>query len=498
MIDGPSLSPLASRIESAELWTPGARVLAACSGGPDSLALLCALDELRRAGRLELISAHVHHGLRGPEADEDARHAAETAERFGIPHHERRRDAAGERAERRRGLEEAARQVRRDSLEQIRAETACNVIALAHTADDQAETMLLWLLRGAGPDGLSGMPARNGHFVRPLLSVRREELRQALLAAGLPWRSDATNWAASSARSLLREVVDRLALSFNERLVERLCETASLVREEGALIEAQAGDAADRLMESWSGADGAGPGARLAAGRAMEALPLPVARRLIRRFLRAARPDQPPPSFDATRRVLALATQRSGACRAVHVAGVVVRRVGEDLIAGAEIAWRPPEVPIPLAIPGRTRWGPDGSIVAEHVPLHPNSPELPPAREPREKGRSAACSQVLLDADRLERGLVVRTRRPGDAIFLPVSRLPRRTGEALAAIGVPAGLRDRHPLICENTAEGSVVWLVGQEPNPAHVITRQTNRVLRLRWEPALSRSEGAADGSQA
>src|SRR5204863_8343950 len=93
-------------------------------------------------------------------------------------------------------------------------------------------------------------------------------------------------------------------------------------------------------------------------------LPPPVARRLVRRFLRAARPGQPPPTLDATRRVLALGIETTGARRAAHVSGAVIRRVGDHLVAGAEAPWRPPSEPLVLAIPGEVRWGPDGRLVA--------------------------------------------------------------------------------------------------------------------------------------
>lgn len=472
------LSSLAQRMEQAQLWREGARVLAACSGGPDSMALLMVLDELRRAGRVDVVAAHVHHGLRGFDADEDLRHVADIARRLDIPFRERHGDAAAERTRRRRGLEEAARLVRREALEDMRLEAACDVVALAHTADDQAETLLLWLLRGAGPDGLSGMPARRDSFVRPLLGLRRAELRRALVAAGIPWRSDATNWAPTAARALVRELVERLEISFNDHLVDRLAETAALIREESAWVEAQAEAAGKGLLRPAGGDDGPGPSPRLLAGRHLAALPPVVARRLVRRFLRAARPGRPAPSLDATRRVLALGLDETGACRAAHVSGAIIRRIGDVLVTGPEIAWRPPTVPLALPVPGRTRWGPDGVVVAECV-----DGAIPPADDLPDMG-GGHRRHAFVDAARIPAPLAVRARRPGDECLLPGGGKPRRMGEVLAAIGVPPGLRDRHPLVCGGPDGATVVWVIGHAPSPDVQITTATSRILRLEWQP--------------
>ena len=462
---GDGLSPLAARIEEAGAWPPGSRLLAACSGGPDSVALVLGLDELRRASRIDLVVAHVHHGLRGEEADAEALAVRDLAERLGLPHVERRRDAAAERARRRRGLEEAARAVRREALEEMRLETSCDLIALAHTMDDQAETLLLRLVRGAGADGLSGIPARNGMFVRPLLGFRRHDLRRVLLAAGLAWSSDPTNWAPSSARSLVRELVERLEVTLNEGFVERACETALLLREESAFLDGLAREALDPLLDVAPGLDGTGSAARLTSCAALQALPVPVARRAIRRFLRTLRPDAPPPSSDAVARVLRLAGTPGASCRAAHVGGIVVRRVGDALVAGAEDPWRAPSEPLVLDVPGSVGWGRD-LIAARAV-------------DPEDGTGVTSGRRVLLDAAKIHGSLVVRTRRPGDTMTLPGGRA-RRVGGVMASLGIPAGLRDRHPLAC--TQDGAIAWIAGHCVAEGYTMTATTRHAVELIW----------------
>ena len=171
------------------LLGPGDHVLVAVSGGPDSVALLHALTLLRSELGLQLTVCHVHHGLR-PEADRDAAFVEALAARLGCA-------AEVVRVQVPRGggrsPEEAARLVRHAALARVARGVGAGRIALGHTADDQAETVLMRVLQGAGPRGLAGIPARRGRIVRPLLDVDRTSVLAHLAAHDLEAVDDSTN-----------------------------------------------------------------------------------------------------------------------------------------------------------------------------------------------------------------------------------------------------------------------------------------------------------------
>ena len=196
MLDEFTMRPLSAVI-------PGERVLIALSGGADSVALAVLLAEAREAYGLELFAAHVDHGIR-PESAEDAEYCRELCERLGIPFYCARVDAPGEAKKRREGLETAARRLRYEQLRRFKSEAGADCVALAHHMDDQAETVLMHLARGAGPEGIGGMRARSGDLWRPLLGLRKAELTALLQQRGFGWREDATNLVADNPRNALR------------------------------------------------------------------------------------------------------------------------------------------------------------------------------------------------------------------------------------------------------------------------------------------------------
>lgn len=233
-----------------------ARVIVAVSGGADSVALLLALDELLKAGRLalQMTIAHLDHGLRGSASEEDARWVEALADERGLAF-ELGRAAVKERAER-DNLEQAARRARYEFLAEVAKKYGARLVLTAHTMDDQAETVLLRLLRGSGADGLGGIePVRalvtgdDVLLVRPLVGwARRAETEEYCREHGVEFRVDEMNEDERFARVRVRRQLLPLLETFNPRIVEALTRTAELLREDASVLNA----AAEELLKAAS------------------------------------------------------------------------------------------------------------------------------------------------------------------------------------------------------------------------------------------------------
>jgi len=220
-----------------ELFPAGTRVVAAVSGGGDSVALLHLLARLAARGRIEVVVAHLDHALRSGSAS-DRRFVELLARELGFEIFADRRPV---RALRRRdeSPEEAARRVRRAFLQEAARGTGAARVALGHTLDDQAETILMRLCRGAGPTALAGMSASGpGPFVRPLLALERDELRAYLRRRGLRFRDDPSNADPRHLRNRVRaEVIPLLAEVVNRGAARHLVEAARRFKDDAAFLD---------------------------------------------------------------------------------------------------------------------------------------------------------------------------------------------------------------------------------------------------------------------
>jgi tRNA(Ile)-lysidine synthase len=275
---------IAFRRSALALLPPGARVLVAVSGGGDSVALLHLLVRLAPSRSLDLAVAHLDHALRRGSG-EDRRFVERLARDLGLPFLSDRRPVASLRA-RDESPEEAARRVRRAFLLEAMRQAGAARIALGHTLDDQAETILMRLARGAGPSALAGISAEGpGPFVRPLLGIERGDLRAYLRRRRIPHREDPSNRSLRHDRNRVRRlVVPVLADAVNPRAARHLVDAAARLREDVDLLDSVAGEEARAIVRRRGG------GLSLRAGP-LASLPPPIGRRVVKLALARAGVD---------------------------------------------------------------------------------------------------------------------------------------------------------------------------------------------------------------
>ncbi len=428
-----------SNSSAVEPWLPrlvalddvSGTVVVACSGGADSLALLA----LAGAAGFDVVAAHVDHGLRSGTGHDHAVVGA-AAERFGA----RMRLVKLHLADG-PNLEARARDARYAALESVRIEVGASVTLVGHTADDQAETVLLGLLRGSAAAGMAGMPAARDHLRRPMLRLRRSDTVEMCARLGLAPVDDPMNSDVRHRRVWLRrEVVPRLASGARRDVVEVLARQADVLRDDDELLDAMAVAAVD--VE----------GASLVID-AVLSVPRPLARRAVRRWL-----GPPPPSLAHVDAVLEVI---SGARRAVDLpGGRRVERARGRLHLVDPGATRPDSVV--LSLPGRAAFG-DWSVEAW---IEDGVPTAWP------DGRTTA----VLDADAVGDTVAMRSPRAGDR-FRPVGGAGSKlVHDALAEVGIPASARADRPVLID-PVEG-IVWVVGYRIDHRVRVTSRTRRFL--------------------
>lgn len=456
------------------LFAPGDVVLAAVSGGPDSLGLLHALHEGGAAhGVARLEAAHLDHGLRGNESAGEADWVADWCARRGIPCHVGRADVAALAARQKIGKPEAARAARAQFLEETAARVGAAKIATAHNRDDQAETVLLHVLRGAGTHGLAGIPAKRGPYVRPLLDVSRADIEAYCAAHGLDPRRDPSNLSPdASLRNRVRlDLLPRLAREYNASVGEALHRLAEI-----------AGRDADYL-------------AQLAEGELRRLTRVAHAAAIV--LDRAALADAHPAM---QRHVLRLAISRlRGTTEGVTYAHI------EQVCAAAAAARafglslpRPPclvrvtETAVTLALPSQETAQAD---FGAFLPV-PGALALPDIGVTVRASFAELAGAMALDADEVETDtLVVRGRRPGDRIApCGMGGRHKKLQDIFTDAKVPRDRRDRVPLVAD--AKG-LVWVAGYCLAERVRVTPETRRRLYLRADAAAERDGGGKPGEE-
>jgi tRNA(Ile)-lysidine synthase len=426
----------------------GDAVLVAVSGGADSVALVHTLVTLAPAWRLRLHVLHVDHGLR-PDSVRDAAFVRTLGARLGVPV-EVAVVAVGPGS-----LEDAARVARYAALEAGARRVGATRIALGHTADDQAETVLMRLLSGSGVRGLAGIPPVRGAIIRPLIERRRAEVLAALASAGLPWVEDPTNRDPKFLRNRVRhELLPLLVDAWEPDMIARLNRVARDAREAVDALDREASAALERLASA--------EGEAVTLSRtALAALSRPVAAEVLRQA--AARLGSRAPlrgwGHRGLRRVLATPAPR----RPFRLGGVLVEVSGDRVRVATSAP--PPLGERTLAVPGRVELPEIGAALeARLVPMKGYV-------VPRD------ARTVAFDAAALPRALAVRPRRRGDR-FRAFGDGERRLKSFLIDTRIPRWERSRLPVV---EAGGEIVWLAGLRRAAMAPVTPATREVVELR-----------------
>ena len=427
-----------------DLMVPrGASVLVALSGGGDSVALLLLLRSLEEQEHLVVAgAAHLNHQLRGGDSDADERFCRDLAAGLGVPFISERIDVAAIARSEKRSVEDAARRARYAFFDRAADALGAELIATGHTRDDQAETFLLRLLRGAGARGLAGIHPRRGRVVRPLLDVTRAELRAFVAARQQTFRDDATNADVRIPRNRVRhELMPLLTSRFSPAIVNVLAREAELARRDEDFLRRQAIDLACGIVLSENDSEIRIAAAGLSA--AHPALSSRVAHMILSKFAggRAI-------AFDHVERLLALASSHSDG--ALTLPGQEAIRAGSDIVVRRARGRRTPvnSFAFPLSIPGEVRSG-DWAIAAAEVD---SSSHYPPW--------TARGSEVGIAPGSVDLPLAVRNRRPGDR-FRPLGAPgKRKLQDFLVDRKVPRARRDALPLVVDG--RDRIVWVPGQ------------------------------------
>ena len=444
-------------IRRYEMVPAGGRVVVALSGGPDSVALLHLLRDLERDGDLVVAGvAHFNHQLRAA-ADDDEQFCRDLAASLALPIDVERADVKGVARAEKRSIEDAARRLRYGFLERAADRLTAAAIAVGHSLDDQAETFLLRLLRGAGTRGLAAIRPRAGRIIRPLIEIRRAELRAFAATRGIPFREDESNADVSIPRNRIRHaLLPYLEREFTANVVEVLAREAELARQDEERLEMEAIDLAASIVLTNTRSTSEGRPGTPAAGRRvsvdaaeLSALHPALASRVARVALAPLAVDR----FVGFEHVQAFLdfvhAGRPGS--ALSLPGQQAVHHGGRVDLGPEPGRTPVSgeagnsLGIPLSIPGEVVLPAQGWLVSAAW---------------AGSGPPPAPDVLVAQVSGLTAPLLVRTRRPGDRFRPPgLGGKARKLQDFLVDRKVPRGERDRLPLVVDG--DDQIVWIVG-------------------------------------
>jgi tRNA(Ile)-lysidine synthase len=455
------LRTVRATIEKYHMLSGGERLVVAVSGGPDSVALLHVLHSLGATYGLTLHVAHLEHGLRGEAALEDQRFVEGLCRDLGLGLTARSVDVAERAAASTLSVEAVARQLRYAFLNDVLKETGAAKIATGHNANDQAETLLLNLLRGSGIAGLRGIrPAMEGRIIRPLVEARRDEILAYLADKRLDFRIDASNEDSAYDRNRLRKLLIPLVeKEFNPRIVDSLVRTASIFSLVAEHFDGEVELAQKACCRSEDGRvilnverfAGLAPAVKLFTLYAV---------------LRSLEGDDQVVSYDTLVALVNVAERSRSGSRVDVGSGIAAIKEFGDLVIGRDVAL-PEPYEISLAVPGTTRIDQVGRAV-----------EVGILREPPDSGDIYRSGEtVYFDFDKLALPLTARNWREGDRIVPFGLAGSKKVHDVFVDEKIPASERAGIPIICDRD---EIIWIAGVRRSERARITDETTTFVRI------------------
>jgi tRNA(Ile)-lysidine synthase len=455
------------------LIPPDSRVAVALSGGADSVALVHVLREIASDEGFQLVGvAHLNHRLRGADADADEQFCRDCASALDLPIEVEHVDVAQLARAQDLSIEQAAHDARYEFFNRAAARLNATVVAVAHTKDDQAETFLLRLLRGAGPRGLSGMHPRSGIAVRPFIETSRADVRAFVDERHLEFRHDGSNDDIGIPRNRIRhELLPLLERSYTSGIVDVLDRAATVAREDADYLEGAAVAAAARLITPTT------QGVEINAHGLLREPPA-IARRVIRLAQQSCAGDRFI-GFDAVEAVFGFAVSNSKG--QLDLPGHRVNRRGSNIVLTRS---RGREKPVPatefsyrLEVPGQVLVPEAGCAISAATDV------VPAGRRAADLWRLAArADETVIDAGRLSAPLAVRNRRAGDS-FRPLGlRGRKKLQDLFVDAKIDRFEREITPVIVDST--GCIVWVAGHTLAEDFKVTETTRDVVILKRVP--------------
>jgi tRNA(Ile)-lysidine synthase len=466
------LKQIRKTIDIYSMLKRGDHLVVAVSGGPDSVALLRILALLTNEYQLRLTTAHLNHGLREAEADGEEAFVRRLSADMGIPCVCKRMDVRALQRVRRRSLEEIGREERYRFLRETADQCGAMKIAVGHHRDDQAETVLLHLLRGSGMEGLRGiLPVRDGRIIRPLLEVGRAEILEFLRSEGIGYRLDSSNESALFLRNRIRnELIPELALRYNPQLIEGLCRMAGIIRREDDYLR----DVIRQIIDRWG----------IVAGfenieiplRDFRALHEAIQGRIIKHLLEDASSSRNGIGYRHIEAVLDLARRTCSRNASLNLPFRIrveyerdilrIRKTGEKKVGKRGSERKAPfRFEYKLEIPATI-----------HLTEINRTIRLEWFEKPRIRDMKDRPETAFMDYECITLPLILRNMRPGDRVEPLGTGGTKKLKEYFIDRKIAAPRRREIPLLVD---AGSIVWIAGERISERVRVTERTRRVVK-------------------